>query len=164
MLPNMVLPKQQFPTRGAMHYALFNIIGLSINRDSYLYDNDTGTVLQYKGKYIKATTADIPIYAGKNDIVFDPPCSYHMMVVLLGYYINKRDNSEDEHPLGFISQGIIDTADKSQHQLFVDTSTRGRIISDWFNNGYLTYIDMIFKLDEQDFVDLHNFDIPYGKS
>ena len=37
-----------------MYYDMFSEIGLGINSQQYLYDQDTQTVIQFKEKYIKA--------------------------------------------------------------------------------------------------------------
>lgn len=150
--------KIAFNTIAERDYNLFMIIGLGINKEQYLYDQDTGTILNYRGKYIKATITEMPVYAGRNDIVFDPSRNYNMMATLLGYYIDKESTSEDGDIIGFISQGVEDTKDKEFHRLFIQTKYKGRIESDWFHCGYLGFIDCIFKLDGQN-VDLHNFDI-----
>ena len=139
-------------------YNLFLIIGLSIDAEQHLYDQDTGAKLNFKGKYIKAAiNENIPVYAGKNDIVFDPSKNYAIMVTLLGYYLDKESKSIDGDNIGFISQGMEDSPDREYHRLFIQTSKKGRIESDWYQNSYLGFLDCIFKLDGQN-VDLHNFD------
>lgn len=147
--------KVQFDSWGDLCYNLFMAIGLSINKDQYLYDQDTGIVITYNNKYIKASINDQPVYAGRNDMAFDPYKSYHMVITLTGYYIDKIDHSEE--PIGFIAQGTEDTPDKEYHRVFVDTQAYGRVISDWYKDGFLGYFELIFKLDGQE-VDLKNFD------
>jgi hypothetical protein len=150
--------KIAFNTVAERDYNLFMVIGLGINQNQYLYDQDNGTQLNYKGKYIKATITETPVYAGRNDVVFDPSRNYALMATLLGYYIDKESNSEDGDRIGFISQGNEDSRDKKYHRMFIQTSKKGRIESDWYECGYLGFLDCIFKLDGQN-IDLHNFDI-----
>lgn len=155
-----ILPSGKFAynTIGELNYNLFLAIGLGINEEQHLYDQDTYKELNFKGKYIKASVNDMPVYAGKNDVVFMPSKNYHLMATLFGYYIDKESKSEDGDKIGFIAQGTEDTPDKEFHRIFVQTSRLGRIESDWFMNGYLGFIDCIFKMDGQ-MIDLHNFDV-----
>ena len=150
--------KIAYNTIGELNYNLFMTIGLAINADQHLYDQDTMKELNFNGKYIKASINDIPVYAGRNDVVFEPSRNYKLMATLFGYYIDKETNSEEGDKVGFISQGNEDSKDREFHRLFVDTKRYGRVESDWYQNGYLGFIDCIFKLDGQN-IDLHNFDI-----
>ena len=150
--------KIAYNTIGERDYNLFMVIGLAIDNEQHLYDQDNESKLNFKGKYIKASINDIPVYAGRNDIVFDPAKNYGIMATLLGYYLDKESNSEYGDQIGFISQGNEDSPDREFHRMFIQTSKKGRIESDWFHNAYLGFLDCIFKLDGQN-VDLHNFDI-----
>ena len=69
-----------------MYYNLFLEIGLSVNAENYIYDQDTHTVLKFKDKYMKYSF-NSEVYAGRNDIVFDPSSNYNLMVMLFGYYM-----------------------------------------------------------------------------
>lgn len=150
--------KIAYQSVGELNYNLFMTIGLGIDSEQHLYDQDSEQKLNYKGKYIKAAINDMPIYAGRNDIVFDPSKNYNLMATLIGYYIDKESKSEEGDRIGFIAQGTEDTPDKEFHRIFVQSSIKGRVESDWYQNGYLGFIDCIFKLDGQN-IDLHNFDI-----
>lgn len=150
--------KIAYNTFAELCYNLFMVIGLGIDNESHLYDQDTEKKLQFKGKYIKATIREEPVYAGRNDIVFEPWKNYSMMAMLTGYYLDKETNSENGDTIGYIAQGNEDSSDKEFHRMFIQTKFRGRIESDWYRNGYLGFIDCIFKLDGQ-IVDIHNFDI-----
>lgn len=141
-----------------MYYHLFTEIGLSVNANQYLYDQDTMTVLQYKEKYIKATVYPVEIYAGKTDVVFDPARNYNLMITLFGYFINKESNNPDGDNIGYISQYIDDNQTRDKQRLVVKTS-RGDITSNFYTNLYLAYIECIFILSGNFSVDLANFDI-----
>ena len=100
--------KMMFDDIYEMFYHLFTEIGLGINTDQYLYDQDTMTVLKYKDKWIKATVQPVEIYAGKTDIVFDPARNYNLMTTLFGYFISKESNSPEGDRIKFNSQYIDD--------------------------------------------------------
>lgn len=151
--------KVQFQDEYEMFYHLFMEIGLGINNNNqYLYDQDTGVELQYKEKYIKATVVPVPIYAGRNDIVFEPARNYHLMTTIMGYYIDKETANGND--IGFVAQYIDDNPDRTKQRIVVKTS-RGDICSDFYHNIYLGYIECIFKLSGSFDPDLSNFDILY---
>lgn len=134
-----------------LYYHLFTEMGLSINGDQYLYDQDTMTVLRYKDKFIKATVQPIEIYSGISDIIFDPARNYNLMITLFGYFLDKESSN-----IGFCAQYIDDYMDKQR--LIIKTS-KGDICSSFYNNLYLAYIECIFKLTDSLDVDLSNFDV-----
>lgn len=141
-----------------MFYYLFSEIGLSINSDQYLYDQDTMNVLKYKDKYIKATVQPVEIYAGRNDIIFDPARNLNLMVTLFGYFVNKETNNPDGDTIKFISQYLDDNEMRDKQRLVIKTAN-GDISSKFYQNIYLAYIECIFLLTGNFSVDLTNFDI-----
>lgn len=140
-----------------MYYHLFSEIGLAINSDQYLYDQDSMTLLRYKDNFIKATVQPIEIYSGKNDIVFDPVRNYNLMVNLFGYFISKESNSIEGDKIRFISQYIDDNQTKDKQRLVVKTAN-GDFASQFYYNIYLAYIECIFLLSGNFTPDLGNFD------
>lgn len=149
--------KIMFDDMYELYYHLFLEIGLSINGNNYLYDQDTEIPLMYKDKYIKATTFPVPIYAGRNDIVFDPSQNYNLMVSILGYYIDKESNSDSGDNIGFIAQYIEDN-DIEMQRVVVKTKN-GDYASQFYHNIFLGYIEIIFLLAHSFNVDLSNFDL-----
>lgn len=136
-----------------MYYYLFNEIGLAVNnQNQYLIDSDTGVPIKYKDKFIKVSVNGQPVYAGKNDVIFEPQTNYNIVVCLLGYYLDKEANR-----IRFIGQGVEESPDKEKQRLVIRTNM-GDIMSDFYKNIYLCFIDSIFKLADSD-SDLSNFDI-----
>ena len=146
----------QFDDIFEMYYYLFSEIGLAINSAQYLYDMDTGIVLKYKDKYIKATTIPQNIYAGKNDIVFEPEKNYNLMVNMMGYYIDKEAEQND-NDIGFIAQYTEYDDTEEQQRVVIETSN-GTICSKYYHNIYLGYLECIFIISGNTSVDLRNFD------
>lgn len=142
-----------------MHYDLFSEIGLGINSQQYLYDQDTQTTLMFKDKYIKASINGAPVYAGRNDIVFEPAKNYTLMTRLFEYYLDKCQNSDDGDMLqGYIAHYIDDDETKEKQRVVVKTVGRGEIASNYYYNIYLAYIDCIFRIAGYTAM-LQNFDI-----
>ena len=155
--------KMFFKDLNEMYYNLFLEIGLSINSDQYIYDQDTGIVLKYKDKYMKMSFTN-EVYSGRNDMIFDPADNYHLIVTLLGYYIEKEsangndigyiaDYKEEEFKRGFYAKG------ERFRQRVVIRTKKGDLYTQYYYNIYLAYIEAIFLLSENFEYDLSNFDI-----
>ena len=143
-----------------LYYNLFNVIGLSVNADQYLYDQDTGIVLKYNDKAIKAATAPMNVYAGKNDILFEPNVNYDIMVKLFGYWLDKElAHGENPKIAAFQSQYIEDNPEDKMLQRFTVCFANGtQYTSQFYNKLYLAYMELIFLIGDDQMVNLHNFD------
>lgn len=142
-----------------MYYDLFSEIGLGINAQQYLYDQDTQVTITFKEKYIKASINGQPIYAGRNDVVFEPAKNYTLMARLFEYYLDKCQQSDDGDLLeGYIAHYIDDDETKEKQRVVVKTVGRGEISSNYYFNIYLAYIDCLFKIAGYN-ANLTNFDI-----
>lgn len=142
-----------------MYYDLFSEIGLGINNQQYLYDQDTQVTITFKEKYIKASINGQPVYAGRNDIVFEPAKNYTLMARLFEYYLDKCQQSDDGDQLqGYIAHYIDDDEAKEKQRVVVKTMGRGEISSNYYFNIYLAYIDCLFKIAGYNAI-LTNFDI-----
>lgn len=154
--------KVQFNDVFEMFYHLFTEIGLAIDNNGYLYDQDTGIRLKFKDKYIKATVQPVEIYAGRNDIVFDPVRNYNLMISLLGYYIDKESMSPDGDRIRYIAQytdmeGMKSGKERDRQRVVIKTA-QGDICTNFYYNIYLSYSEAIFNLGGNFAVDLSNFD------
>lgn len=146
-----------------MFYNLFLEIGFSINNEQYIYDQDSGNVLQYKEKRIKMSFTG-PVYGGNNDIVFDPSTNYDLMVKIFGYYIEKETTNGND--IGYIAhftdeefgRAFVPKDERFRQRLVVKTK-KGDIVTQPYYNVYLAYIEAIFIISGSDEYDLSNFDI-----
>lgn len=142
-----------------MNYELFNEMGLGL-RNQCLYDQDTGNLIQIDGKNIKASIDGTPVYAGRNDVPFEPQTNYHLVTCLFGLYLDKctRVEDEDEEPVikGFIAQCIDDDEAKEKQRVIVKTAA-GDIVSNFYYQVYLAFFDCVFRIGGYN-VDLSNFD------
>ena len=142
-----------------MQYDLFSTIGLGINRDCLIYDQDTSTLIQMGGKYIKASVCGEPIYVGKDAIPFDPAKNYKLITYLFCHFLDKAQMSDDGDILGgYVSHFIDDNPEKDKQAVVVRTTMKGDIRSRFYYNIYLAYIDCILRIDGYN-PDLSNFDI-----
>lgn len=148
-----------FNTMPELLYDMFIEMGLSVRRDQYLYDQDTGNILLDGEKYIKASIDGNPVYPGRNDVVFDPTVNYNLTVRLFCYYLDKVQQSEDGDLLqGYIAHYTDDSPDREKQRVVVKTQGRGEICSNYYWNLYLGYLDCVFTIAGYK-VDLSNFDV-----
>ena len=143
-----------------LYYNLFNTIGLSVNADQYLYDQDNLQILKYNDKAIKAATAPMNVYAGKNDVIFEPAVNYDMMVKLFGYWLDKEIAIGENPNIGvYQSQYIEDHPENKLLQRFTVCFANGtKYTSQFYNKLYLAYMELIFLIGDNQVVNLHNFD------
>ena len=148
-----------FVTYGDMYFHLFIEMGLSINKDGHLFDQEAGSnnPLLFDGKTIKAATNDQPIYIGENEVAFDPTTNYSVMSKLFYYFLDKYAQDE-ESSYKYISNSIEDNPEKDKQCVCIKTD-KGKIYSKFYYNLYLGFIEMIFMLNQSYSVDLSNFDI-----
>lgn len=143
-------------------YNYFLEMGLCVN-NQYLCFQETRQVLQFKGKYIKASVNGIPVYPGLNDVVFDPAHNYGMMATLFGLFLDQSQDTDDGDILqGYIAHYLEDNADRTMQRVTVKTVGRGEISSNFYHNVFLGYIDCTFRVAGT-MVDLSVFDVEYPK-
>ena len=131
-----------------LYNELFMELGLYIGPDQYLYEQDTAMPIRLKDKFIKATiNPNIPLYAGRNDILFEPNRNYSLIASLFCYYLDKCQHTDDGDILqGYIANFIDDNPEKDKQRVAVKTKGRGEISSAYYYNIYLAYIDCIFRI------------------
>ena len=139
-------------------YDLFMEIGLAVDQNQYIYDQDTMQHIIFKDKYLKVSMCGEPVYPGRNDIAFEPQGNYSLMSTLFGYYLDKAQKSEDGDIIGgYIAHYIDDNEDKTKQRVVVRSATRGDISSNYYYNIHLAFIDCIFRIAGYS-VDLSNID------
>ena len=142
-----------------LYYNLFFELGVFVNESGYIQDSDTNIQLKFRDMYIKVSLNDMnEAYAGKTEILFDPPHNFALASNLMGFYIDKREHSDN--PVNYLSQGIVDRMfpdDIMRHQVFVKTGN-GEYESNFYRNSYLCFIDCIFRMGGS-VVDLSNLDL-----
>jgi len=143
-----------------MFYNMFMEMGIGVRPDNYIYDQDNGDeMIKFKDKLIKASIHDgIQVYAGMNDIVFEPEQNYSLMACLFGLYLDKCLNGLDGYPqIDYVAHYIYDNDTKDKQQVVVKTK-QGLIASDFYYNVYLGYVQCIFNIAGNR-VNLSNLDI-----
>lgn len=153
------MPVQQYNNIYDMYYDLFMECGFAVNRDQYMYDQDTSNMLMFREHNIKASLDGSPVYAGKNDVIFDPAHNYTLMSMIFCHYLDKVQDTDDGDILqGFVAYFIEDDITREKQRVVIRTKGRGDIASNFYYNIYLAYIDCMFRITNN-FVDLNNFDI-----
>jgi hypothetical protein len=155
--------KMYFNDTREMYYNLFIELGLSVNSEQFIYDQDTLIVLKYKDKRIKMSFNG-NVYGSNNDVVFDPSTNYDLMVKLFGYYIEKETANGND--IGYIAHFTEEEfnrpflpKDERYRQRVVVKTKNGDFKTDPYYNIHLAYIEAICILSGNPDYDLSNFDI-----
>ena len=148
-----------YNTKEDLIFALINEIGLSINGNNSLFDQDTGQVIYFGGKEIKCSiNPNIPVYPSDIAVVFDPINDMKLMTTILGYYFEKERVMGEYYPITY-SFNDRDKKKPSSIMVKLQTNDRGiiEINSGAYNNKCLKLSDIILRMGGQD-CDLSNFD------
>lgn len=144
---------------GELIYHVLLDIGLSVNREGYIFDDDSRLYLQFKNKYIKTSINNVAVYAGKTDIIFDPIRNYRMMEYLFGYFLEKEKSfGNNMDIIAHFTEEITDEKGTKMRRVGIRTNI-GNIYSNFYKNIYLGFIEMIFRLSDDNEAELQPFDI-----
>lgn len=136
-----------------LEYQLLLAIGLSVDVNHNLIDQDYGTIVYLNGKNIKAKRGSIEPFIRKTDVYFDPINNVKLMRTLFQYFINKINNLDNRYFSVFFpvskENGLISIEIKSELECFK---------SDYFYNESLRYIDLIFKISGYDYINIKQYD------
>lgn len=136
-----------------LEYQLLLAIGLSVDTNHNLIDQDYGTIIYLNGKNIKSNRGTIEPFIRKTDVYFDPINNVKLMRTLFQYFINKINDLDNRYFSVFFpvykDNGLISIEIKSELESFK---------SDYFYNESLRYIDLIFKISGYNFIDVKQYD------
>lgn len=119
-------------------------IGLGLNSQHLVYDQDTGTMITIEGKPITFTF--IPntnfFYDTSNCILFDPFNDFKTMNKLFSYYLDKEQKNGN---MGFVETYYIDEDSNKQTRIVI--KTRDELYeSEFYKNKCLKICDIILKI------------------
>lgn len=128
-------------------------IGLNVNSNNYIIDQDNGNEIKMNGKYLISERGKTNIK--DNSIIFDPRSNKKQMLNLFSYYTDKL-NEEDGRSISVFypsnnkdGSGIITLIDDNNEKM--DSNN--------YNNDCLKYADLIFQLSGDTNVDLSEYDV-----
>ena len=132
---------------------LMQEIGLDVNDNNCIIDQDNGNLLQFNGKNLKYNTDRF----SKADVPFDPIQNVKLMSHLFSYFTGKL-NDEDGRYINIYYPVDIPNSKKGVIELKENNNT---IRSNPYYNDSLKYADLIFKLSGEENVDLNEYDSEY---
>ena len=151
---------QIFDSIYELNYNLINAMELSLNGANQLYDDETGNILEAKGKRIKVSIdPKDEQYAGQGEVILDLLGDIRIVTVLLGFLIDKKQREENLPFTSYFPEEMVDekTGDKSSN-LTIKFANNSFISTNFWKNKCLKFVELIFMLQEYR-VDLRNFDI-----
>ena len=118
-------------------------LGLEIDQNNYIVDQDTGNLLMFKDKKIKYNT-DMVFRLNKDEISYDPLNNSRLMNHLFSYYASKLAD-EDSVYIGSYFNIPIKESDKSIMKVKTDTNI---IKSEPYFNESVRIMDVICKIND----------------
>lgn len=133
---------------------LMSEIGLDVDDNNHIVDQDTGMNLQFNGKNLLCDDPTKRIFKKRDEITFNPIESPKLMNSLFSYYINKI-HEEDGRYINIYYP--VQDGDKGYMELKEET-TNTTMKSNSYKNDCLKYADLILQLNGNDDNDLRKFD------
>lgn len=133
-------------------------IGLEVTKDNKVVDQDTQTEIKYKGKSIKYSPVDKPLFIGRNDIEFNPISNINLMNHLFGYYANKLEQEEDRH---INMTCFSDTGENEKGVAICYETVNGRsnsLKSKEYYNSSVMLTDLISQINGNNSIDYSQYD------
>lgn len=130
----MVMTKDDFNNK------ILQNIGLEIDEDNCIIDEETGDRLQIRGKYIKTEVGE----QDYNCIEYNPLENPTMMNKLFGYFLDKN---EKETGVGTRVYSHSTTNKKEKGHVILIQEDETTITSGNYYNDSLKYADIIFKMN-----------------
>lgn len=136
-------------------YNLLNAIGISIDNNGYLYDQETMVQIECQGRKLKCSVnPNIPCFAGQGEVVFDLG-NVRQMATMLGYAIAKEEAQNPNFKI--VSHYINDDSGVKHTSLTLKFITGELKTTKFYFNKCLKFIAAIFLVYDE-IVDLTNLD------
>lgn len=136
-------------------YQLMTEIGLEIDSEMRVVDQDDGNVIMFKGKSLKVSLNEYKQpFIGRNDILFDPITNFKVMSNLFSYFIHKTSITEGRYFNIFYPVNLADG------RTYIEIKEDNQVIrSGSYNNPCIAYIDLVFRINGEAY-DLSMYDVP----
>lgn len=144
--------------RDPLNRIIMEDIGLTVNDNNKIMDQDTREELSYKGKSMRYSSQNSVVLTNQ-DMVFDPASNKALMGKLFDHYLNKIE-SEDGTYVGIYYEEIDPETQQSSlvAKVQFEGESETQIRTNSYNNDSLKYAEMIKKLNRSDDTDLSEYD------
>lgn len=139
--------------------ALIYEIGLSIDSENRIIDQDTMRPIRFMDKNVKGTSDPTKrVYISEYDVKLEPlnKMNTKLMNSLFGLFLDKEQ--EEENIVNFHSFYLDDEDGNTNRTRVVVKCSKDMYYSDYFFNRSLMYCDAILKIGGSFRLDLHLFD------
>jgi hypothetical protein len=127
-------------------------IGLEVDKNNNIVDQDTGNTLTFKDKTIKYENAN----TRRDEVQFDPLSNPPMMNSLFDYYLNKIEGEGK-----YVKEYHKSNNEKGEKGYIELKENKQNIRSGSYYNDSVKYADLILKINEsKDDINLPAFDTP----
>lgn len=135
---------------------LMQEIGLDIDNNNYIIDQDNGNQIKFNGKNLKYNSDQNNNRRNSNEILFNPIENPKLMNNLFSYYTDKINQEDGRYVNIYYPLDSGDNSGKGKIELKEDTNDT--LQSNNYYNDCLKYADLIFQLGGDTNVDLTEYD------
>lgn len=126
-------------------------IGLGVDNTQKVIDQDTRETLRFRDKNMKYSSTS-HVHVSKNDIIFDPTETRHLMGSLFDHFTKKIEDEEGVYVSVYYD---INSEEGTALEIVADGD---KMTSDYYQNDVLKYLDIIMKLNGTDTSNLKQYD------
>lgn len=136
-----------------LNYQLMCEIGLEVDSEGRLVDQDLGNMILFKGKTLKVNMPGFrQPFIGRNDILFDPVNNYKIMNTIFSYYVQKLADLEGRY------FNIFYPVQLQSGKTYAEIKENMKVIrSGAYYNPCIAFIDLVFRLNDEEY-DLSAYD------
>ena len=143
-----------------LNYEVLSELELEVKPDGKIYDPSKGSILSFNGNIIIASINPNEVhYAGQGEIELDLLNNVRMTTVLFADYLKKKQ-AKGMPFVSYFPEEKVETVEDEEIKytnLTVKFDNTRSISSEFFHNKCLKFLDLIFKMEENN-ADLRNFD------
>lgn len=129
-------------------------IGLDIDTDNNIVDQDTQNSLVFNGKKLKYVPGDQKV--NRNEIEFDPISNRKLMTNLLAYANNKQVEEGTAAPISIFYQ--LNSNQEGKNKIELKDENNNVYVSNPYYNDNLKLMDILFQMNGEQNVDLSEYD------
>ena len=123
--------------------AILGEIGLGLNQNNEVYDQDTFNNIQVAGKnLIFSFKPEYNVFCANNQVLFQPFENRKMIMQLFGYYLQKETACGNAN---YVTWNVNELPDKKTSISVVDALSRETTTTDAYMNPCLAFCDFILK-------------------
>lgn len=139
-------------------YILLSELGLTLDSNFNIVEQNTGTVLQFNSKFIKFSYQGPFMIDGQESVWFDPINSEEIASKFYNYYTKVLYDSEAIRILHINEVQSVSDTRKCIQVTYIENEEKLEYETNYYNNLALAYLEIIFNFSRNDITPIINLD------